>query len=271
MYNGTMDKPENGSLGQAALIIILIMMVSSTVALAVIQQSIKEISLTRTEESASKALSAAEAGIEEGLRTLTVGNSSGSFGTTNFNLDVAKAGSDGYLSDTAVLSGNSLEIPVAGLASPPTSIDIYWGDKADTNQSPLAALEVRKYQKYGDSDYRVVESAYDPDSTRATTDKFSAPTLNPGSVLGVSFGARVSISIDATDQYIRLRPVFNQAKVGIVPQPNGTQLPTLQYKITSTGKTDDGLVRKIEVTRDQPALPSVFDFSVYSGTSLVQN
>lgn len=261
-----MNRSQNG---QAALILVLVMMVSSTIALSVIQRTVQELELSSTEEYASKALQAAEAGVEEGLRTLT-SNDNATLQGANYNLTVTTAGTDGYLSDTDVATGNTVEIPLTGSATPPTSIDVYWTDTTDNDENPTAALDVIKYQKFSDTDYRVTHLAYDPDATRRADNNFLAPTTPGGTALSTTFAARITVTIDPEDQIIRIRPVYNRAKVGIVPLPAGTLLPTLQHRIVSTGQTDQGIVRKIEVVRDQPSLPQYFDFSLYSGGTLDQ-
>lgn len=255
--------------GQAALILILIMMVSSTVALTVIQRTIQEIELTSTEQEAAEALQAAEAGVEQGLRTLTAGEPVNLEGA-NYSVEVGTEGSDGYLTDADLITGNTLEVNLASSVSPPTSVDIYWGDTGDGDESPTAALEVLRYQQYAADDYRVVHTAYDPVASRQTSNNFTSPTLNPGSALGVTFRAKVNIPIAAEDKVLRVRTVYNRAKLAIIPLPAGTQLPDLQHRIVSTGQTESGIVRKIEVLRDQPSLPQFFDFALYSGGSLQQ-
>lgn len=255
--------------GQAALILILIMLVSSTVALTVIQRTIQEIELTTTEQDAAEALQAAEAGVEQGLRTLTSGQQVPLEGA-NYSVQVGTEGANGYLTDSDLSTGNTLEINLAGSPSPPTSIDVYWGDNGDPNESPTAAVEVIKYQQFAVNDYRVVHYAWDPDGSRVASNSFFSPQLNPGSALGVSFRARANIALVAQDKIIRIRSVYNRTRIAIVPLPAGSQLPDLQHRIVSTGQTESGIVRKIEVIRDQPSLPQFFDFALYSGGTLQQ-
>lgn len=254
--------------GQAALILILVMMVSSTVALTVIQRTIQEIELTSTEEDAAKALRAAEAGVEEGLRTLTTGETVNLEGA-NYQIQVGTEGDNGYLADSDLSSGNTLEISLLNSASPPTSLNIYWTDTSDSNESPAAAIEVIKYQMFAASDYRVVHLTYDPDAVRRGTNNFGAPG-GASSALGVDFAASVNVPLVAQDQLVRIRAVYNRARLAVVPAPAGSLLPDLQHRITSTGQTESGIVRRIEVVRDQPSLPHFFDFALYSGGTLTQ-
>jgi hypothetical protein len=264
-----MDLREKHPEGQAALIMVLIMMVTSTIALSVVQRTIQELDLTTTEESAAKALQAAESGVEQGLRTLTTGETVNLNGA-NYAVDVSSTGSDGYLSETDIAKGNTIEIPLTGSPSLPTSIDIYWSDTTDVEEDPDAAIEVLKYQQYSATDYRVTTLAYDPDAARRATNNFAIPTTPGGTALGVTFGSRINIPLQAEDRILRVRTVYNRAKIGLVPQPAGTLLPTLQYRIVSTGQTDQGIVRKIEVIRDVPSLPQYLDFALYSGGALTQ-
>ena len=53
--------------GQALLIILLVMAVGLTVALAIVSRSVTDIRISRQEEESARAFSAAEAGIEQAL------------------------------------------------------------------------------------------------------------------------------------------------------------------------------------------------------------
>jgi len=73
----------NKQSGQAVLIILLVMAVILTIALSVVSRSVTDISISRKEEEAARAFSAAEAGIEKVLKTgassslSNIGNNSG--------------------------------------------------------------------------------------------------------------------------------------------------------------------------------------------------
>ncbi len=60
--------------GQIALIGLLVLMVATTIGLSLIARSTTDVSVTRNVEESNRAFSAAEAGIEEGLKTGTGGN-----------------------------------------------------------------------------------------------------------------------------------------------------------------------------------------------------
>jgi hypothetical protein len=259
----------NRPAGQAALILILVMMVASTVALTVIQRTIQEIELTTTEAESAKALQAAEAGVEEGLRTLRSGQQEDLEGAS-YQIQVGTEGSDGYLAAADLSQGNTIQINLQGSPSPPTSLDVYWGDVSDPQESPTGAIEVIKYQQFGAADYRVVHLTFDPDATRRSENNFEAATNSPGSALNVEFSASANVPLVAEDVLVRIRAVYNRALIAVVPQPGGSQLPDQQHRIVSTGQTESGLARRVEVVRDQPSLPQFFDFALYAGSDLFQ-
>ena len=80
-----------GERGQALLIVLLVMTVALTVGLSVATRTIVNVRITTQEEQSQRAFSAAEAGIEETLRTCTT------------SCPVAQAPSGGFANNTTFM------------------------------------------------------------------------------------------------------------------------------------------------------------------------
>lgn len=263
-------KNENES-GQIALIVVMILVVMSTIVLSVVSRSISELNLARVEESSTQALKAAEGGIEEALRNLSIGSSiEGTVNNVDFTTTTSVAGSDGLVTIDAIEQGEIVEVLLEGAVSPPTSLDVYWGDISNTTEVPVGAIEVIKYQKWSATDYRVVHLAYDVNATRLSDNNFTTGVGSPGTFKGVNFSAKASVPVVAQDILIRIRVFYNQAKIGIAPLPGGSTLPDQVYRVVSTGVSNDGVSRRVEAQRTLPVLPPQFDAALYSGTTLSQ-
>ena len=111
---------------------------------------------------------------------------------------------------------------------------------------------------------------YDPDATRANVNKFGTPTVNPGSFMGTTFGAMVNVPIVAEDILVRVKPLYNKARLGVGPQPAGAQLGNQFFTVSSRGVSGGNVFRKVEVASSSAGLPEIFDMTLYSGTSLSQ-
>lgn len=258
-----------GEEGQVALTIALMIAVASALSLSVVSRSITESSLTRIDESASRALKSAEAGIEQGLASLSLGTTTGEFGGSTYQVTVSQEGSAGFLSNGSLSNGEVAEISLSG-SSGLTSIDIYWGDKDDTIEVDAAAVEVIKYQQFGASDFRTAVLTYDPNAARRAGNKFGTPTVDPGVFQGVNFAASANIPIVAQDVLVRVKVFYNKARLGFSPQPAGAQLGDQFYRISSQGVAEGSVFRQVEVARTGESLPEIFDMTLFSGTTLSQ-
>lgn len=285
------------SSGQALLIVLLVMAVVLTIALSVVSRSVTDISISKKEDDASRAFSAAEAGIE---RTLTSGvavadqlQSSGGKFTTSIQA-LASGGKD-FVIPLYLSSGETA--PVWLVAHNPSGdlecssnqcytgqeIKVCWGlaGSEDNINAMTPALELAIIYTTGDSysTARVARGAYDPNNTRGNN--FDSSGIASGcSISGTNFAFSKTLNLTNLSvtqrsnanqtrgpQMIRARLIYNTDKahpVGIQLTDSGT-LPRQGSKIESTG-TAQSATRKIQVYQLYPDLPPVFDFSVFAGT-----
>lgn len=87
---------------------------------------------------------------------------------------------------------------------------------------------------------------------------------------GFSCSATITVPTQANLEILRLKPFWKATTVKI-SSVSGTALPVQTYDITSTATTDNGLTRKVQVSRDAlPQLPAIFDYVLYSGGDIIK-
>jgi Tfp pilus assembly protein PilX len=280
-------KQNNTSSGQVVLITLLVLTIATTVALSLISRTTTDTTITNQTEESSRAFSAAEAGIEEALRT-GLGTVNGTFvgvDGVSYNTLVSTVGSAAGIydfpkktlkgmTDTLWLANHddvtgAIDETVHAFTAP--SIDICWSTDATT--VPALAITLL-YRESSDGSYRVAKTAFDPVGTRAADNKFDS-TWTPGGCGGSTqtyYRKTLAFSpIDpSTDLLIalRIRPLYNDAKIAI--DTGGSMLPKQGNKIESLGTTIGGTNRKVIVYQQYRSPSSVFDAAIYSQGSIEQ-
>lgn len=268
--------------GQVLLISLLVLSIATTVALSLIGRSTTDVAISTQISESSRAFSAAEAGIEEALKT-GVGSSGAQVLTAGVTYNVTKADIGGaagtYVFPKKVPRGRTETLWLVShnadgtLAETPTytapSIDVCW-----SSQTTTPALIVSVLYKTAAGAYRVAKDAYDPDATRALTNKFSAVGATGGCGAGtettykqtVTFGSFVPAINPGSDTLLmlRLQPVYSDASLAV--NAIGT-LPLQGSRLESIGTTATGVTRKIVVYRQFRSPPSIFDSVIYSQDS----
>ncbi len=284
------------------MIILLVMAVVLTVGLSVVSQSITDVRLSQKEEEASRAFSAAEAGIEQVLiKAPSAGGSfNGSFGSAGYQVvrnDLGQ-GSTSFSYPGTFSSGETVttflvnhddsgNLTCSGGAVPCFTsqyVDICWGGSADATAAPSTAtapaLEVSVLYKNASGNYQTARVLADPytgsDATR-NGNNFANVTDSSGCTVGsdslryrqrIDFGATgLNIpSYTTAGNLVMLRTKLlynsNSQKIG-VKLPAG-QLPSQGVNIGSVG-TYGNSTQKVEVTQLYPDAPPVFDYALYSG------
>jgi Tfp pilus assembly protein PilX len=264
--------------GQILLITLLVLTVAITVALSLIGRSTTDIGITGQVEESSRAFSAAEAGIEEALQT-QIGTGATSVQTqagVSFTTEVVNVGATGtsaYTYPADVKEGDAATIWLASHNEDGTfneadhycagvvgacTIDVCW--KYGTT---IPAVEIMTY--YKDGTYQVTRGSYDPDGGRAGSNKFTTPPTDANAGCGATSEMyRQTITLPSgTPLFLRIRPYYADATILIAPS-GGRTLPSQGIEVTSVGRTDNGVTRKIVVKRQYETPASVFDFTLYS-------
>jgi Tfp pilus assembly protein PilX len=289
-------KQKKSSSGQVVLITLLVLTIATTVALSLISRTTTDTTITNQTEESSRAFSAAEAGIEEALKT--------GIGTSNTPVTIANGVSYNTVVSTVGSAVGIFEFPKktlkgmtetvwlanhddatgiineATLAYTAPSIDICWS--TDTTTIPALAITLL-YKESSDGSYRVAKAGFDPVGARATTNKFDSG-WTPGGCGGttqtyyrktLTFSALNSLmapqTIDPTSDLLialRIRPLYNDAKIAI--DAGSIVLPKQGNRIESLGTTIGGTNRKVVVYQQYRSPSSVFDAAIYSQGSIQQ-
>lgn len=264
--------------GQVLLITVLVLTIAITVALSLIGRTTTDVGITGQQEESARAFSAAEAGIEEVLKNKTAttasiasGNANASFTTTY--AEVAASSSVYTLPSTTKLGdaatvwlvqhnadgslNESLTNAYCAGASP-CELDVCW-----SGGSPTSAVDISVLVKSG-ATYQIHRTPIHPDAA-TYANNFGAPDTGTG--CGMTSGYHKKITIPTTGGVIplivRLRPYYRENTFLVAPV-SGKVLPPQGFEVSSTGKTESGITRKIVVKHQFEAPPSVFDYVLYS-------
>lgn len=278
--------------GQTLLIVVLIMVVVLTIALSVISRSIVTVRTSAEEEASQRAFAAAEAGIEQVLKTgiqilspksvgdqsaienVSVTDVSGTqFLTKNGAVVTKDVGIDIWLA--AHNTDDSIDFSTRWpTGSSAQTITIYWGESTDTcaaNLSNTPALELILLTGTSINDVKAIRYAYDPCETRRSTgiapvNNFAAPTsVTGGTVSGKTFAYYTTLTISGTDPnkglLIRAIPLYASTVIGVSAQ---SALPIQGKYINSVG-TSGRTTRKISYFEGYAMLPpELFQYVLFA-------
>lgn len=273
---------EIGQKGQALLIVVLVMVVALTVGLSIASRSVTNLRTSIEEENSQRAFSAAEAGIEQALksgRSITspqqlgnnttidnisiVGISGNEFLLNGGNFISQDDGFDIWLSNYPAYS-NQWPQPCDS-SSPPSctngsgQITAYWGSSAD--DCAKAALEIIVISGTKASPV-TTRYPFDPCRQRKSVNNFFSPQRGAYTVAGRAFTNKAEITVaQNAGLLVRIIPLYTNAIIGIkscnINNGNCKSLPPQGTSIESIGASG-GTKRKIRVFQGYPQLPSEF-------------
>ncbi|OGH07956.1 MAG: hypothetical protein A2W22_06835 [Candidatus Levybacteria bacterium RBG_16_35_11] len=258
--------------GQVLLAVVLVMVVSLTLGLSIASKSITSFKTSTEEADSQKALHAAEAGIEQVIKSQTA-IPTGSFENTTYSTTI----SDTNLSSMLLNGGNQvakdegIDLWLSNYPdysqpqNPITSFKVYWGtsgNSCDSSSAPTPAIEIAVVSGVDKNNPVLTKYAYDPcDSTgRRGTNMFWVPTNSVENVSGVSFRHNVSIAV-SNGLIARIIPLYGS---GIIAVSSATSFPSQGKVITSTGVAGSSQ-RKVTVFQGHPAIPGeFFPYNIFS-------
>lgn len=259
--------------GQALLIIVLIMVIALTVGLSVVSRSITNLRTSTEQANSQKALSAAEAGIEQALKNSA--NVGGSFtGNTSYNTtitsvsgkDIAVNGGQLVAKDDGVYVWlTSYSSNFQNLFSPPYwngTLTIYWGSSNDVcspdlNKNTTSALEVAVITGTRTAPV-MTRYAFDPCSR---SNNFSIVSASSNPILGRTYNYKASVNI-TNGILARIIPLYASTFVAV---SGGVKALPVQGAVASSTGTSDTVQRKVDVFQGFPELPSeLFPYSLFS-------
>lgn len=272
--------------GQVLLIVVLIMVVGITVGLSIAARSVTNLRTTTEEANSQRAFSAAEAGVEQAIKSNKVGTViGGSAGgiqpldTDNVNLAAIKQVNVTEIKGTEVLlkGGNLIgqddgsDLWIASYVDNPSqiaplsgnvSLTVYWCELTDATCTN-SAIEVIVISG-SRAQPRTTRHAFDP--FRAFTNHFTLALSAAGStdtVRGQRFRYKTSPIAFTNGMFVRVIPLYADAKVGV---KSSVPLPVQGRLIDSTGIAGD-TVRKVKYFQGHPEFPAEFFYILFQTQS----
>ncbi len=274
--------------GQIVLITLLVLTIATTVALSLISRTTTDTTITAQIEESSRAFSAAEAGIEEALKSgvgtngvqvltggdasyeVTVNSIGGAAGVFEFPRKIQRGMTETVWLVAHDAAGALVETPT--YTAP--SITVCWSSEA----TEPALVGTLLYRESTTGTYEVAKVAYDPDAVRASSNNFSSAVTLTGCggnsdtdySVAITFNTLSPTINPAVDTLIalRLRPTYSDTRIAI--DAGAVVLPQQGNRIESTGSTSAGTNRKIVVYQQYRAAATAFDAAIYSQGSLAK-
>lgn len=255
--------------GQALLIVLLVMSVVLTIGLSVASRSVTDVQISTKEDDALRAFSAAEAGIEQSLitsRNITDQLDSGA----KFSSEIEKVeGVSEFAYPTSLKSGDSATfwfVDTNGANPYRGDVQFCWGNRNSQESQESPSVEITVYYKDAGGNVSVKRYAYgdEPGFAQPSSDNCQ---INDIEKKQVSFKYNTqNVNINGA-QFARVR-IFNsnsseEHPVGIKALQG--VLPLQGVFVVSTGQAGDA-TRKIKVFRSRSDLPSIFDYTLFSGS-----
>ena len=254
--------------GQVLLIVVLVMVIGLTVGLSIASKSITSLRSSTDEANSQKALAAAEAGIEQAIKS-NVSIAGGSFtNNTTYDTTVTKVLGTSFLLNAGnpILADDGISLWLSDYSADPNLIyknpwsgdlTIAWGYSADGCSN--AALEVAIISGTKASPV-LTRYAFDPCQVRSSVNRFIYLASSGTTISGINFFYKTTISI-SSGLLAKIIPLYTNASMGIT---GSTPLPSQGSTITSTGKSG-GTERKVNVFQGFPEVPSeYFPYNLFS-------
>lgn len=265
---------KNGQKGQALLIVVLVMVVALTVGLSIASKTITNLRTSTEEANSQKALAAAEAGIEQAIKSNQIGNNvaSGTFSDTkaSYQTNVVGVSGTSFLVNggNPVVQDNGADLWLSAYSSDPNqifsnpwsgTITIAWGGSANPcNEAALEVIIISGANKQSASSKRYT---FDACSGRVSSNHFTQISPNQTTILGKNFFYQTTPISISSGFLGRIIPLYSNSMVGVV---GNSALPSQGTVITSTG-TAGSTTRKVNVFQGYPEIPSeYFPYNLFS-------
>ncbi len=260
----------NNQSGQALLIVVLVMVVALTVGLSIASKSITSFRSSTDTASSQKALSAAEAGIEQALKSNASIPLTSISQDTKYSTDVSPVQGATFLlnGSNPVLQSSGIDLWLtryfsdsAQLYKPPYypssgSFTVYWGESAEGCSN--AALEVVVISGTKTSPV-ISRYAFDPCAARRGGNYFASPG-GQATVAGRKFYYQATIPVGdggvagGGGLMARVVPLYMSAIMAV----NGTNdFPPQGSVITAVGQSGN-TQRRVNVFQGYPELPAEY-------------
>lgn len=244
--------------GQVALIMVLIMTVVSAVAVSLASRSTIETRIQEMNVDNLEALLTAQSGLEESISKNLAVSGSPEAGKT-YEVTLSDAGSSGVTSEK-INSGETMEIDLNGAVGV-TGLKIFWKPAVSGSFPAIFVSDVRSDQ--------TINYAYDVSNSNGFTQILTGGTLE-----GVNYSYSTSIEISSEfSKKLKITVLGSAAFLGIQPVGGLLSSQSTNFRaVADVASTNQSVVKYgieyVESKTDE--IPSVFDYVLFSGGSIVQ-
>lgn len=255
---------DNSQSGQIGVIILLIMVVLVTIGLSLAARTTQDLFLSQQQADSTRVFNAAEAGVEQALSTSLEFQGDAQSGEiqnfSNSDIDVDYQVTKLNFLETRLFEMVSVNVDVTGVTTG-QSIQIDWSKEDNcSTQDPASLVVAVFYDDVGTTRVRNYALGACDRADNFTT----ATTINVD-----GYRRRYSLPLLTNDLFVRIKPVYNDTHIRVTG--SGWTMPVQYYNIRSQANNTKGTeTRVVEVNRTLTAAPSVMDFALYSGSTIVK-
>lgn len=245
--------------GQIGVVTLLIMTVLLTVGLSTAANTTRDVTLSQQEAESTRVFSAAEAGIEQALSSYEGENLSGNVGSIS-DVDVNYTLTEVNALETRLFEGVSVAVDVTGVTTG-QGITVHWSKDDDCGAADPASLLISIF--YDDAGTTRVRY-----ETAGACDRSDGFTL-ASNVNTDGYRREIDIPLQTNDLFLRIKPLYNDTHIRVTGA--GWTLPVQGVRVRSEASNQLGNeTRSVEVNRSLPTAPSVMDYALVSGTTIVK-
>lgn len=286
--------------GQVTILALLLGLLGLTVSLSVASRSLSDLRQVTVVDQGTKALAAAEAGVEYALNQLSNGalpncGPTQSLPATGLSLANitgvtynACTNTTNFAAYQSVSQDDVVQIYVGGQPANVKGFQVLW-------KNPNASIEIVKVDDNNGAVRYVYNSVgTDPAYLAKTSGNSFAPSVagsgcyrdsgnaspcgdssyNNSTSSCAGFWGEIPYSKNNPgDQYLRIKPLYESSDVVICSDPAGGSSGRLQLQyaqVTAVATSAGGVTKKIQTTQVANFLPAIFDSVVYSGGNLTK-
>lgn len=249
--------------GQVGLMLLVVMGVVISLVLSIASRSLTDTVLSRQEKENVETFAIAESGVEQALLELseqsgvTSGNLADSAGLVTGNFEILETAS--Y--DLYVKEGEVAQIDLSGS---PSNVVVRWirqgetpGTCAEGSGNAPAALEIVLIN----SSNVATRYYYNANGCNLSGSNYFA-NASAGSN---GYASSQTIAVVAAHEVMRIKPLYNGATINVT----GNNLASQLYLIQATAEGGDAQT-DIEVKRSLDTAGSIFDYALFSDTTIIK-
>lgn len=287
--------------GQATILALLLGLFGLTVSLSVASRSLSDLRQVTVVDQGTKALAAAEAGVEYALYAFNQLNSGPNCGPSQA-LPVAGLSLANITGVTYNICTNTADFGIYQSVSQDDVVQVYiGGQQANVKgfrvlwKNPNASIEIIKINdNNGMVRYPYNSMGTDPAYLAKVSGNSFAPSVagsqcyrdgNNASPCGDSsynnstsscagyWGEIPYSKNNPGDQYLRIKPLYGSSDIVVCSDPAGGSSGRLQLQyvqVTAIATSSGGVTKKVQTTQVANFLPAIFDNVIYSGGSLTK-